>query len=87
LHINSQLTESQQEKLIQVLQEQSKYFTWDYHDMKGIHPDTFSHHIYTQSDAHPIRNPQRHMNPTLKEVVKDELQKLLDAKFIYPIFE
>jgi hypothetical protein len=30
---------------------------------------------------------QRHMNPTLKEVVKYELQKLLDAKFIYPIYD
>ena len=26
------------------------------------------------------------MNPTLKDIVKEELQKLLDAWFIYPIF-
>jgi len=25
------------------------------------------------------------MNPTLKDMVKEELQKLLDARFIYPI--
>ena len=25
------------------------------------------------------------MNPTLKDIVKEELQKLLDAGFIYPI--
>jgi len=25
------------------------------------------------------------MNPTLKDIVKEELQKLLDARFIYPI--
>ena len=27
------------------------------------------------------------MNPTLKEIVKEELQKLLNANFIYPIFD
>jgi len=84
-HINSQLIESQQETLIQVLQEKSKYFTWNYHDMKGIHPDTFYHQIYTQSDAYPTGNPKSHMNPALK-LVKYELQNPLDAKFIYPIF-
>jgi len=27
------------------------------------------------------------MNPTLKDIVKEELQKLLDVGFIYPIFD
>jgi len=27
------------------------------------------------------------MNPSLKDIVKEELQKLLDAGFIYPIFD
>ena len=32
-----------------------------------------------------VRQPQRRMNPALKEVVKEELQKLLTTGFIYPI--
>jgi hypothetical protein len=27
------------------------------------------------------------MNPALKDIVKEELQKLLNANFIYPIFD
>jgi len=27
------------------------------------------------------------MNPTLKDIVKEELKKLLDAGFMYPIFD
>jgi hypothetical protein len=27
------------------------------------------------------------MNPALKDIVKGELQKLLDINFIYPIFD
>jgi hypothetical protein len=53
--------------------------------MKGIHPDTCIHHIYIQKDATHVRQPQRRMNPSLREIVKVELQKLLNVGFIYPI--
>ena len=53
--------------------------------MRGIHPDTCIPHIYTQYNIWLVRQPQRRMNPALKDIVKDELQKLLDAYFIYPI--
>ena len=53
--------------------------------MRGIHPDTCIHHIYTQENVRPIKQPQRQMNHVLKDIVKDELQKLLNANFIYPI--
>ena len=33
----------------------------------------------------PIRKPHRRMNPALKNIVNQELQKLLTIGFIYPI--
>jgi hypothetical protein len=53
--------------------------------MKGIHPDTCIHHIYTQGEVTHVRQPQRRMNPTLKYIVKEEIQKFLNVRFIYPI--
>ena len=53
--------------------------------MKGIHPDTCIHHIYIDANISPVRKPQRRMNPALKDIVKGELQKLLDVGFIYAI--
>jgi hypothetical protein len=53
--------------------------------MQGIHPDTCTHHIYIEENVKPVRQPQRRMNPMLKEIVKEELQKLLKVDFIYPI--
>ena len=53
--------------------------------MRGIHLDTCIHHIYTQENAKPIQQPQRRMNLAFKDIVKDELQKLLNANFIYLI--
>jgi hypothetical protein len=80
LHINSGLDADQQKKLVSVLKEQSGAFTWEYTDMKGIHPDTCIHHIYTQGEVTPVRKPQRRMNPTLKDIVKEEIQKLLNVR-------
>jgi hypothetical protein len=85
LYINASLETNQQQKLIQMIQGQSGAFAWDYSDMKGIHPDTCMHHIYTNDQIRPVRKPQRRMNPALKDIVKEELQKLLHANFIYPI--
>ena len=53
--------------------------------MKGISPKTCIHHIYIEENCKPIRQTQRRMNPNLREIVKEELQKLLNVYFIYPI--
>jgi hypothetical protein len=53
--------------------------------MKGIHPNTCIHHIYTQGELTPVRQPQRKMNLALKDTVKEEIQKFLIVGFIYPI--
>lgn len=55
--------------------------------MKGISPNLYTYHIYLKKDSQPIIQHQRRMNPTLKDIVKGELLKLLDANFIYPISE
>ena len=47
LYINPRLDSEQQTQLIQILQKQSGAFAWEYKDMRGIHPDTCIHHIYT----------------------------------------
>lgn len=53
--------------------------------MKGIHPNLCTHHIYLKGNCTPVRKPHRRMNLSLKEVVKEELEKLLKAKSIYTI--
>lgn len=82
MYINPRLDSEQQTQLIQILQKQSGKLAWEYKDMRGIHPDTCIHHIYTQENVRPIRQPQQRMNPVLKDIMKDELQKLVNANFI-----
>lgn len=85
LNIGNQLQSAQEQEVIALLQKYSKAFAWDYTDMQGIHPNTCIHHIYIDDQLKPVRQPQRRMNPMMKEIVKEELQKLLNVGFIYPI--
>ena len=85
LNINPNLLESQTKQLLKVLRNHKEAFAWDYIDMQGIPPNLCTHHIYIKEYFHLVRQPQRRMNPTLKNIVKDELHKLLDVGFIYPI--
>lgn len=73
MNIGNNLQSSQEEKLITLLQKYSKYFSWDYKDMPGIHPKTCIHHIYTDNEIKPIKKQQIRMNPMMKEIVKEEL--------------
>jgi hypothetical protein len=43
------------------------------------------HKIHLEKDTKPSREPQRRLNPTMQEVVRGEVIKILDAGVIYPI--
>ena len=59
--------------MLKVLKIQYGEFSWEYMNMKGIHPNTCIHHIYMDASISPIRQPQRRMNPALKDIVKEDL--------------
>jgi hypothetical protein len=85
LNINPNLTDAETQQLMKLLRENKEAFAWDYTDMKGISPELCTHRIYIKEDCRPICQPQRRMNLNLREILEEELQKLLNAGFIYPI--
>ncbi len=85
MKINPSLSTFEEEKLCNMLRENLEAFAWSYKEMKGVHPSVCSHHIYIKEGFKPVRKPQRRMNLALKDIVKEELQKMLDVGFIYPI--
>ena len=70
-----------------MLREHLDAFAWSYKEIKGVHPSMCTHHIYNKEGCKQVWQPQRRMNPALKDIRKEELQKLLDAGFIYPILD
>lgn len=79
LNINPNLTDDEKQQLMKLLCENKEAFTCDYTDMKGIYPELCTHCIYVKEGSRPVCQPQRRMNPNLREIVKEELQKLLNA--------
>ena len=57
LNINGNLDDDQQQKLKKFLWKYQGAFAWDYTNMKGLYPQLCTHHIYTDKEIHPIRQP------------------------------
>ncbi|MFS8034865.1 putative nucleotidyltransferase, Ribonuclease H [Helianthus anomalus] len=83
--ISSKLTEVEKVRLIEVLRQHSDAIAWRLSDIKGISPTFCTHRILMEDVYKPVVQPQRHLNPNMKEVVKKEVMKLLESGLIYPI--
>ena len=70
-----------------MLKKHKKALGWTLTDILGISPTLCMHKINLESEVKPVRQPQRRLNLTLLEVVKEEVTKLLKAGIIYPILD
>jgi len=83
--ISNELTVVKEEELVKVLRKYKSAIGWQIDDLQGISPTVCMHKIYLEDNFKPIRQPERRLNPTMKDVVRKEVIKLLDADIIYPI--
>nr|GFC14159.1 reverse transcriptase domain-containing protein [Tanacetum cinerariifolium] len=67
------------------LPNQKDYFPEVHKDLKGIDPEFYSHKILLEEDYSPKVQSQRRVNPKIHNDIKKEVEKLLDARLIYPI--
>ena len=58
---------------------------WTIANIKGISPLICTHKIYLEDDCKTSKEPQCRLNPTMEDVLKNEVIKLLDAGIIYLI--
>jgi hypothetical protein len=83
--INSSLSYVQEAQLLEVLRANEGAIGWALTDLKGISPSFCMHKTHMEEDFKPVTQPQRRFNPTMNEVVRKEVLKLLEADMIYPI--
>ncbi|GKC46271.1 DNA-directed DNA polymerase [Tanacetum coccineum] len=83
--ISSKLSEKEKISLLQVLEKQKGAIAWKMSDIKVISPSYCTHKILMEDNFKPVIQPQRHLNPKVQDVVKNEIVKLLDSGIIYPI--
>ncbi|GJR68197.1 reverse transcriptase domain-containing protein [Tanacetum coccineum] len=83
--ISSALSTDEKTRLLEVLQNHKGAIAWSIANIKGIDSSFCTHKIIMEDEFKPSVQPQRRVNPNIKEVVKKEVIKLLDARLIYPI--
>nr|GEW43782.1 reverse transcriptase domain-containing protein [Tanacetum cinerariifolium] len=83
--IAKDLSSKEKTDLINVLKIQKKAIAWKLTDIKGIDPEFCSHKILLEEEHSPKVQSQRWVNPKILDVIKKEVEKLLDAGLIYPI--
>nr|GEU61811.1 reverse transcriptase domain-containing protein [Tanacetum cinerariifolium] len=83
--IAKDLSSNEKTDLINVLKTRKKAIAWKLTDIKGIDPEFCSYKILLEEDYSPKVQSQRRVNPKIHDVIKKEVEKLLDAGLIYPI--
>ncbi|GJW35822.1 reverse transcriptase domain-containing protein [Tanacetum coccineum] len=83
--IAKDLSDDEKTALIKVLKSRKQAIAWKLSDIKGINPEFCSHKILMEEDYEPTVQHQRRVNPKIHDVIKKEVEKLLDAGLIYPI--
>ena len=83
--ISATLTESEEQKLLEILRKYKEAIAWSIEDLKGISPSIYMHKILLNDNAKTSIEHQRRLNPVMKEVVRKEVLKWLNAGFIYAI--
>ncbi|XP_071912279.1 uncharacterized protein [Coffea arabica] len=79
--VSADLDDEQCAKLLRVLRRRKKAIGWTISDIKGISPSICMHRILLEDNCKPVVETQRRLNPNMKEVVRNEILKWLDAGY------
>ena len=83
--ISARLSDAEEQKLLKILKNYQESIAWSIDELKGIGPSICMHKILLEENAKPSVEHQRRLNPVMKEVVRKEVLKWLNAGFIYAI--
>ena len=83
--IASELFEQEEKLLIETLKSYKDVFAWSYRDLKGVDPAICQHTIPMIQDAKPTKQRPYTYNDTFTKKIKEEIDKLKEANFIYEI--
>ncbi|XP_075496384.1 uncharacterized protein LOC142533477 [Primulina tabacum] len=85
VYVSKLLGEQLKQDLISTLKEYRDCFAWSYDDMPGLDQKLVEHRLPLKEGFKPFQQPSRRMSKEVELKVKEEVEKLLKAKFIKPI--
>jgi hypothetical protein len=83
--VSDELSPEENEKLLILLKKHRKVIRYSINDLKGLSPAFCTHRIPMEDQCKPVVDHQRRLTHAMREVVKKEVIKLLDARIIYPV--
>ncbi|GKC62955.1 hypothetical protein Tco_1095553, partial [Tanacetum coccineum] len=81
--ISKDLSVEEKVALIMVFKSHKRAIAWKISDIKGINLEFYTHKILMEEDYKPAVQHQRRVNLKIHDVIKKEVEKLLDARLIY----
>ncbi|GJR66067.1 reverse transcriptase domain-containing protein [Tanacetum coccineum] len=85
--IAKDLSMDEKAALIKVLKSRKRAIAWKLSDIKGINLEFYTHKILMEEDYKPVVQHQRRVNLKIHDVIKKEVEKLLDARINLPDLE
>ena len=85
IKIAQDLTSKEESLLLQTLIEYRDVFAWTYKDLKGVDPTICQHTIPMKLEAKPVKLQPYTYNETFANKIKAEIDRLIEANFIYEI--
>nr|GEY04186.1 reverse transcriptase domain-containing protein [Tanacetum cinerariifolium] len=83
--IAKELGDEEKSALIKVLKSRKRAIAWKLSDIHGINPEFYTHKILMEENYKPAVQHQRRVNPKIHDIIKKEVEKLLDSGLIYSI--
>ncbi|KAG6557114.1 hypothetical protein Mapa_001041 [Marchantia paleacea] len=83
LKFGPKVTMEEKSRFLDIFRKYIHVFAFSYKDLKEVTLET--HRIELEEKARPVRQKQRRINPPTAVVVKEEIDKLKDAGFIYEV--
>jgi hypothetical protein len=81
--VSDELSPEESKKLLNLLKKHRKVIGYSINDLKGVSPAVCTHRIPTEDQCKPVVDHQRRLTHAMRELVKKEVIKLLDAGIIY----
>jgi hypothetical protein len=83
--MSDELSLKENETLLNLLKKHRKVIGYSINDLKGLSPAFCTHRIPMEDQCKPVVDHKMSLTHAMREVVKKEVIKLLDAGIIYPV--
>ena len=84
--VGAELKEKIKKDLAQFLNKNIDVFAWSHKDMSSIDPSVITHHLNVRPSSKPVRQKKKVFALERDNAIKDEIQKLIVAKFIREVY-